>query len=183
MCKTPEVISSTVSAVRPSLPAITTHTFFNRCRLVKPQISFDLSAFALSFVPASGESTVSPPPGADTDPKIEAKDDYTYHHLRRDIFDKIQECGIKVGSRYQVPSAHITLGRFLSNNNHDTPEKRKKWIEAIENVNKWLVEEVHEKNNQDFLGEWIVGQQAGLDARSGALWYGGGRTIQVGEGF
>lgn len=184
MCKTPEEISSTISAIRPSVPTIVSHPFFNRSRLVKPLISFDLSAFALSFVPASGEPSISPSPVADSVKEgIELKDAYTYHHLRRDVFDKVQESGVDVGSRYQVPSAHITLGRYLSNNDHDTPQKRKDWIKAIEGINEWLMNDIWGKDGASFIGEWIVGQETGLDARSGALWYGGGRTVQMGEGF
>ena len=50
----------------------------------------------------------------------------------------VQAAGVEVGSRYQVPSAHITLGRFLVQEGHDTPEKREKWIKAIDEVNQWL---------------------------------------------
>lgn len=184
MCKNPEEISSTVSAIRPHLSSITSHTFLKRSRLVKPQLSFDLSAFALSFVPASGELRTSPPAVDNDDPEgVRQSDSYTYHHLRQDIFDQVQHSGLEVGSRYQVPSAHITLGRYVSNEDHDTPEKRKDWVKVLENINKWLAEEIWDNDSADFIGEWVVGQETGLDARSGVLWYGGGRTIQMGEGF
>jgi hypothetical protein len=33
-------------------------------------------------------------------------------------------------------------------------------------------------------GEWIVGEEKGLEVRKGTLWYGsGGETVLVGEGF
>ncbi|KAM3435338.1 hypothetical protein MY4824_004919 [Beauveria thailandica] len=189
-CKTPEEIAALTSVIRPAIPSIVSHTHRHRARLVKPFLSYDLSAFALSFLPASGEevlssSSSSPPlPAADVPPEsVTSGDDYTYHHLRRDVFDKVQAAGVEVGSRYQVPSAHITLGRYLTEADHDTPAKRQRWIEAMDEVNRWLEDEVWDKHDAAFTGEWIVGQERGLDARSGTLWYGGGRTIQLGEGF
>ncbi|KAJ3548807.1 hypothetical protein NM208_g830 [Fusarium decemcellulare] len=183
-CKTPDEIAPLVSTLRPALPAITSYTTTHRARLVKPMISYDLSAFAVSFLPASGEAALSP---ASTKPSpqycAEQCDSYTYQHLRRDILDQVSRAGLKVETRYQVPSAHITLGRYLSDEDHDTPEKRIRWVEAIEAINKWLEEEVWDKPDSDFVGEWIVGQEQGLDARTGTVWYGGGRTIMMGEGF
>ncbi|KAF4464420.1 ureidoglycolate hydrolase [Fusarium albosuccineum] len=182
--KTPDEIASLVSTLRPSIPSIVDYTYSHRPRLVKPMISYDLSAFAVSFLPASGEPILSPSP---TEPivtdGITQGDEYTYHHLRRDVFDKVQEGGVVVGSRYQVPSAHITLGRYLNHKDHDTPEKRASWVKAIDRINKWLETEVWDNPESDFVGEWIIGQEKGLDARNGTLWYGGGRTIMLGEGF
>lgn len=183
--KTPQEIGALVSAIRPSIPDITSYTHRHRSRIVKPMISYDTSAFAVSFLPACGEETLSPPPTA-PDVAVDAVtqgDGYTYHHLRRDVFDKVQEAGLQVGSRYQVPSAHITLGRFLDEADHDTPEKREKWVKAIDDINEWLEKEVWDVKDGDFVGEWVVGQEKGLDARNGTLWYGGGRTILLGEGF
>lgn len=184
-CKTPAEIEALISTIRHAIPAIVSYTHTHRSRLVKPFLSYDLSAFALSFLPASGEAVLSPPPqGVDVPAdSITGGDDYTYHHLRKDVFDQTQAAGIEVGSRYQVPSAHITLGRYLSEVDHDTPEKRQKWIAAIDEVNRWLEDEVWDKRDAEYTGEWIVGQERGLDARNGTLWYGGGRTIHLGEGF
>lgn len=182
--RTPQEIEALLSTLRPAIPAITSYTHLHRSRLVRPLISYDLSAFALSFLPASGDKILSPPPAAiDTTQPITGGDDYTYHHLRRDLFNKIEDAGVEVGSRYQVPSAHITLGRYQTEKDHDTPEKRKQWVDAIDEVNKWLMENVWDREDAEFIGEWIVGQEKGLDARNGALWYGGGRTILLGEGF
>ncbi|KAK6451742.1 hypothetical protein FP744_10007993 [Trichoderma asperellum] len=183
--KTPPEIGSLVSALRPAIPSIASYTHTHRSRLVKPMVSYDLSAFALSFLPSSGEPTVSPLPVA---PDVSAGaviqgDDYTYHHLRRDIFDKVKDAGIEIGSRYQVPSAHITLGRYLTDEEHDTPEKREKWVKAIDDINSWLENEIWDQKDAQFIGEWIVGQERGLDIRNGALWYGQGRSVLVGEGF
>ncbi|KAG6041706.1 hypothetical protein E4U41_002789 [Claviceps citrina] len=183
--KGPEEIASLVSALRGAIPAITSHTHLHRARLVKPLLSYDTSALALSFLPASGEGRVSPAPTApDVAPEAVTQGDaYTYHHLRRDIFAMVQGAGVEVASRYQVPSAHVTLGRFLDEADHDTPQKRERWVRAVDRVNRWLEREVWDGRSGGFVGEWVVGQERGLDARSGALWYGGGRTILLGEGF
>ena len=182
--KTAEEIDALVEQLRPSGGPVVNHTFNHRCRLVRPMISHDLSAFALSFLPADGESPTSPLLHSlpSKKPTVEG-DAYTYHHLRRDVFDMTQAAGIEVASRYQVPSAHITLGRFLDQKDHDTPEKREKWVKAIDEVNSWLEKEVWDKEEGEFIGEWVVGQERGLDFRSGRLWYGGGRSIMLGEGF
>lgn len=191
--RTPEEIASLVSRLRPALPHLTNLTFSRRSRLVKPQVSYDLSAFALSFLPAAGERIVSPGPRQANPTRIakskclednsELDDTYTYHHLRRDVFSVVQETGVDIGSRYVVPSAHITLGRYLSQGDHATDEMRECWVQTIDDINRWLENEVWEVADGEFIGEWIVGQERGLDARSGTLWYGGGRTISLGEGF
>ncbi|KAL2130897.1 hypothetical protein VTI74DRAFT_5803 [Chaetomium olivicolor] len=185
--RTPEEIAGMVSRMRSAIPAIASLPYTRRSRLVKPMISYDLSAVAVSFVPAAGEEVLSPPPVPPTSEQLkgstEASDSYTYHHLRRDVFGMASGTGVEVGSRYVVPSAHITLGRYLTQEDHETPEQRQRWIQTIEDVNKWLEEEVWEVRDGEFIGEWIVGQERGLDARCGALWYGGGRTIMLGEGF
>lgn len=182
--RTPEEIAALVSTMRPSIHSITDYTFSHRARLVKPVVSYDLSAFAVSFLPASGEPVVSPGmvPSAEADGVVQG-DEYSYHHLRRDVFDLTKASGVEVGSRYQVPSAHITLGRYLTQDEHKTLEQREKWIKAIEGINEWLETEVWDREGGEFVGEWIVGQERGLDARIGTLWYGGGRTVNLGEGF
>lgn len=183
--KTPEEIDALVARMRAAIPYISSFTYSHRARLVRPMISYDLSAFAVSFVPASGEPTTSPPPTLPLtdDASIVSGDAYTYHHLRRDVFDLAKSTGIEVASRYQVPSAHITLGRYLGDEDHRAPEQRRAWVDAIDEVNAWLEKEVWDVEGGAFCGEWVVGQERGIDARAGALWYGGGRTINLGEGF
>ncbi|KAE9572928.1 hypothetical protein CGCF415_v013952 [Colletotrichum fructicola] len=185
--KTPEEIARLTDTMRSAIPYITDYTYTHRARLVKPQISHDLSAFAVSFLPAAGEPSAggpsSPAPTAAQTPVV-GGDAYSYHHLRRDVFDLAQSTGVQIESRYQVPSAHITLGRFLGGADHATPAARRRWVEAIEEINGWLESEFwgsHEEGG--WCGEWVVGQERGLDARNGPLWYGGGRTIRLGEGF
>jgi hypothetical protein len=193
--RTAEEIANLVSSMRPAIPALAGLTFTRRSRLVKPMISYDLSAVAVSFLPAAGEDVLSPPPvppapedtlnGGGVKGVADGTADsdlYTYHHLRRDVFNKASET-VVIASRYVVPSAHITLGRYLTQKDHETPEHRERWIQAIDDINKWLEKEVWDVKDGEFIGEWIVGQERGLDARCGKLWYGGGRTIMTGEGF
>ncbi|KAK4195010.1 RNA ligase/cyclic nucleotide phosphodiesterase [Triangularia verruculosa] len=191
--RTPFEIASMVDLMRPNIPSLTNIPFVKRARLVKPFISYDLSAIAVSFLPAAGEAVLSPSPVAPHPEHIAhpglsgndtaENDSYTYHHLRRDVFDGARATGVEIGSRYVVPSAHITLARYLTQADHETPEQRQKWIQAIDDLNSWLSKEVWDVEGGKFIGEWIVGQERGLDVRMGPLWYGGGRTVMVGEGF
>lgn len=155
----------------------TTH----KTRLLKPIVSLDSAALALSFVPAAGEST-----GGQSST---TSDDYSYHHLRRDIFDLTRQANLPVASRYIVPSAHITIARFI---NHDGF-----LLEAGENKGRpyharvrQFIDKIGELNNKLELdywpqsdgtiregGEWIVGEDMGLVIRRGRLWYGGGEDI------
>lgn len=184
--KTPEETAELVTMLRPALSHLTNYTHTHRSRLVKPMISYDLSAFALSFLPAAGEPSTSPPPWSpDTaaPEDVVQGDEFTYHHVRREVFDGVQGSGVSIGSRYQVPSAHVTLGRYLTHSDYDTPEKRRAWVDAIDEINEWLEKEVWDVAEGEFCGEWVVGHERGLDARCGQLWYGEGRTIMTGEGF
>ena len=180
----PDQVDTLVARLRPSMAPILNYTFTNRSRLVKPVISHDLSAFALSFLPAAGEAPLCPPSPAplSTGGVVEG-DEYTYHHLRRDVAAIIEGTGIRVESRYQVPSAHITLGRFIIQDDHVTSVKRERWTKAVDRINEWLEKEVWDIKNAEYTGEWVIGQEKGLELRSGLLWYGGGRTIMTGEGF
>jgi hypothetical protein len=67
---------------------------------------------------------------------------------------------------------------------HDSKEKMVAYIKCAEEVNAWLQKEYWPtaagiKEG----GEWIVGQEKGLDCRKGALWYGGGETVHLGKGI
>ncbi|KAH7104375.1 RNA ligase/cyclic nucleotide phosphodiesterase [Auriculariales sp. MPI-PUGE-AT-0066] len=129
-----------------------------RATLVQPQISIDTSAVALSFLPASSESG------------------FSYHHLRRDAWNRLRDSGVQVESRYTVPSAHITIARFITQNDHATEEGVANWVKAVEDVNEWLRSEWW--NREDL--EWVVGKDHGLILRKGRVWYGGGETVAVG---
>ncbi|KAF7185544.1 hypothetical protein HII31_13041 [Pseudocercospora fuligena] len=154
-------IDALVEQIKPHAESITDYTATHHPRLVRPTVSFDAQALALSWLPATGKEG----------------DDYTYHHLRRDLFTLASKTGVIVASRYVIPSAHLTIGRFI--NKEDTPdgdhEAISKLVHKIEEINAWL---------QDCEDEWIVGEEKGLDFRKGTLWYGnGGETIRLGRGF
>lgn len=188
--KTAEEIDQLVDTLRPNSQMIADYPASHRARLIKPMISYDAAALALSFVPAAGES-----PG---NYRTAEEDNYTYHHLRRDLHSLITKAGIEVGSRYVVPSAHLTIARFNSPNPFgDDPldakaglelKHRKHWISEIELINKWLEAEYWPGPAVDHGkaimpgGEFIVGEEKGLDFRKGRLWYGGGETVCLGKG-
>jgi hypothetical protein len=150
-------------------------------------LSYDSAALALSFVPAAGEGLINGRTAAD--------DHYTYHHFRRDLYAAITAAGVNVASRYVVPSAHLTVARFNSPNVFGGDpmdaevtldmKKRKHWIHEIELINDWLRNEFWPQEDHPIKagGEWIVGEEKGLDFRKGTLWYGGGETIYLGKGF
>ncbi|KAH8878632.1 hypothetical protein GQ53DRAFT_789770 [Thozetella sp. PMI_491] len=186
--RTSAEVDMLVSQMRPILGALTNFTYTHRTRLARPMLSYDLAAVAVSFLPVAGGGgggggTLQAQAGAGG--ASEHLDTYTYHHLRRDVFDLAGTTGVEIGSRYVVPSAHITLARFLTQDDHATAGMREAWVRAIQDINDWLEAEVwgHREGECGFDGEWVVGQEKGLDARQGTLWYGGGRTIIVGEGF
>ena len=185
--KTEQEIDAMANSLKDHCQPLADHPCTYRARLVKPLLSYDAAALALSFVPAAGESLSKSRSAED--------DKYTYHHLRRDIFAGISEAGIEVGSRYVVPSAHLTIARFNSPNVFGgdamdekaclDAKQRRHWVKEIELINQWLEAEYWPQQGQPIKpgGQWIVGEEKGLDFRSGTLWYGGGATIYLGEGF
>jgi hypothetical protein len=184
--KTAPEIAALVSTIKPSVATITEHTLDHRARLIKPTIGFDSSALALSFVPAAGEPS-SADPG-----RTAEQDIFTYHHLRRDLYELCEKTGIKINSRYVVPSSHLTIARFIDLkdfNNEDGGHdgaKMKEFIQKIEEINGWLEKEFWPEHHDGKVpegGEWLVGEEKGLHCRSGTLWYGGGETVHLGKGF
>ena len=185
--KTALEIEHLASILKASCKAIADYPASHRARLIKPMISFDSAALALSFVPASGEALSSTRAADD--------DKHSYHHFRRDLHSLITKAGVQVGSRYVVPSAHLTIARFNSPNvfggdpldavvTQDI-HRRKHWLNEIDLINKWLEAEYWPSEQGTIMpgGEWIVGEEKGLDFRKGRLWYGGGETIYLGKGF
>ncbi|CAG8903749.1 unnamed protein product [Penicillium egyptiacum] len=150
-------------------------------RLIKPMIGFDSAALALGFVPAAGECVEG-----------ESSSDnqhYTYHHLRRDVFDMVRQTKVPVASRYIVPSAHLTIARFISQDGFlvrgsDGAEtvdhsRVKLLIDKIDEINQKLENEYWPKEGAIREGgEWIVGQE-GLVIRRGRVWYGGGEYVPL----
>ena len=184
-------LASIISALGPdTITKMTDFTYTHRARLIKPMLSYDGAALALSFLPAAGEGLPShshpqEQHEASSSGRSKPDDDFTYHHLRRDLFNIARASGVSIDSRYVVPSSHITVARFLTQDDHDTPEKMAAWIAKIEELNAWLEKEYWPKGQTErmALGEWIVGQERGLDCRAGTLWYGGGETVRIGKGF
>ena len=166
--KTAPEIAAALETLRPSVERIVNYTVAHRTRLIKPALGFDDQAIALSFVPAAGEGGRS----------VE-DDGYSYHHLRRDIWELVQDSGVDVGSRYVVPSAHLTIGRFITNEDFTKdgegkidPEKVSGLIEVIEEVNEWLKQDYWPKGDEGVIkegGEWRVGREFGLECRTGTL--------------
>ncbi|KAF3939386.1 hypothetical protein ABW19_dt0208823 [Dactylella cylindrospora] len=207
--RTPEYIADLVDTMRPSLQTLVDYTYAHRAKLVKPMLSFDGSACAISFVPAA--------PPEKLDSETDAHDyNYTYHHLRRDLYDLSKASGVEIDSRYTVPSAHITIARFITTEDHVPPELAVSEDAAEEAVKsrtsvladssqadlsatipavkiekskmeKWV--DTLDEINKWLAGyegpgsEWIVGEEKGLDCRIGRLWYGGGETVVLGKGI
>ncbi|KAL2832896.1 RNA ligase/cyclic nucleotide phosphodiesterase [Aspergillus cavernicola] len=158
------------------------NTIGHRARLVKPVLSYDASAMALSFLPAAGEPSSI---GRKTSKQLE-DDAYTYHHLRRDLATRVLETGFEMGARYIVPSAHVTIARFVSPEGDVDREHVAGLVERIERVNGMLRERYWpdlEVGRMSDKGEWVVGQEEGLEFNKGTSWYGGGERVLVGRGF
>jgi vesicle-fusing ATPase len=182
-------ISHLVSILLPNIDAIVDLPYHHRARLIKPLLSYDSAALALSFVPASGEAV--------PEDRRPSEDEYTYHHLRRDLYNSIEDAGVNVASRYVVPSAHLTIARFNTPNVFGggeglldqapalDPKKRRRWIREIELINDWLEATYWPQQGREIVpgGEWIVGEERGIDFRKGSLWYGGGETVKLGTSF
>ena len=178
-------VNEIVTTMSAKISEITDHAFTHRARLIKPMLSYDTAAIALSFVPAAGESS--------PDGRQSSEDAYTYHHLRRDLYDLSKSTGAKVDSRYVVPSAHLTIARFVTqadislSEDDETPDplKVQKLLDFIEMINANLRRSHWPRHDQpiEVGGEWIVGQERGFDCRKGTLWYGGGQTVRLGKGF
>lgn len=171
-------IAAMVKTMEEKIPEITDLTFSHRARLVKPMISYDAAAIALSFVPAAGDSsTMTHEPNNDA---------YSYHHLRRDVYALSKSTGVEVASRYVVPSSHLTIARFVTQKDFAKdaeegldPEKVVKLVRKLEEINAELESQYWPKD----AGVWTVGEQKGLDCRKGTVWYGGGQTEHLGRGF
>lgn len=182
--KTASEIATLEERIYPKVEQIVNYAYDNlekRARLIKPSIGFDAAAIALSFVPASGEAV---PVG-----RNKSLDDYTYHHLRRDVYAICDEAGVKVDSRYVVPSAHLTIGRFLDTGDFETAgevdgKKMKKLVEMIESTNAMLKREYWPTEEGIAPGgEFLVGNEKGFVLRKDTVWYGGGRSVMEGKGF
>ncbi|KAL4863737.1 hypothetical protein BDV12DRAFT_22658 [Aspergillus spectabilis] len=151
-------------------------------RLVKPIVSYDASAMALSFLPAAGEPTAR---SGELDGDAQHDDAYSYHHLRRDLAGLVLGSGAELGARYVVPSAHVTIARFVGREGEKVDrENVAALVERIERVNGMLREKYWpaEDGSMAEKGEWLVGEEQGLEFNKGTSCYGGGKKVLVGKG-
>lgn len=172
-------ISARIDLLAPKLKEIADYTFTHRTKLVRPMVSYDSAALALSFVPSSNSED-----GIDT---------FTYHHLRRDLHNLCTATGVDVESRYVAPSAHLTIARFVTQDDITTKIagqfeidtlKVQGLISQIDCINDWLKDEVWPNcEHSDNGGQWYVGSERGLDCQRGALWFGDGQRVGLGKGF
>ncbi|KAH0613447.1 uncharacterized protein H6S33_005333 [Morchella sextelata] len=155
-------IDAITALLRPTLPLMVNlpSASAHRAVLIRPMLSFDSAALAISFVPeaATPESA------------------YTYHHLRRDFYQAAVDSGAACGSRYTVPSAHITVARFVTGGGVEDWDvgRREAWVSGIERINAWIEREWSRVR-------WVVGEERGVEFRRGLLWYGGGDAVAVGK--
>ncbi|KAJ5554658.1 hypothetical protein N7513_004617 [Penicillium frequentans] len=156
------------------LEEIVNYTLTHSPRLVRPIVSYDATTVALSFVPA-----------AETD-----KDLYTYHHLRRDLWDIVSESGCQLGARYIVPSAHVTIGRYAMPPGGDQTKELDDLctrvaglIEKIEDINQELMSGDWKRFGSPSRGVWVVGQEQGMQLNQGRSWYGNGEVVLTGKGI
>ncbi|KAL5364880.1 RNA ligase/cyclic nucleotide phosphodiesterase [Aspergillus floccosus] len=189
--RTPEEVDMFVSHLQRSgiLSNLIDYTFTHPTRLVKPVVSYDAAAMALSFIPAAGEDTDASLSPDSTD------DSYTYHHLRRDLFGKVTDTGLLMNPRYIVPSAHITIARFITqkgfqvkdSDGKDTVDRDRvaALVDRLEQINAQLREKYwpQEDGMTPPKGIWRVGEEKGLALSTGPSWYGGGKDILLGKGY
>jgi vesicle-fusing ATPase len=198
--KTPLQIKEYMNGLRSYLEDLLKYPCSHMVRLHRPLLSYDGAGVALTFLPADSDPGFLKP-SSQLDKVAICSADCSYHHLRRDMFNLCAETGVIPESRYHNPSAHVTIARFITSvdfsaetsANGDTesllavhgPERMKKWIDTIEEINRWLMEEYWPDPSNDLLpnpppsetdaaGQWIIGKDAILDCRTGNNWYGGG---------
>ncbi|KAJ5170729.1 Ribosomal protein L44e [Penicillium coprophilum] len=144
------------------------YTLTHRARLVKPVISYDTSAIALSFVPAAGEEDHYEYSGKD--------DKFTYHHLRNDLHNIITQSDCPIAARYTVPSAHITIGRFITTSGppqrelyslEEFEKKASQLVYQIEDLNHELRSNVWRRLGDPSEGQWVIGHEKGLELMKG----------------
>lgn len=167
-------ISHLITKMQGHIPSICEYPYDHRCRLVKPALGYDGAAIALSFLPAAGEKSPS---------NSLQQDSYTYHHFRRDLYDMCEASGVEVASRYVLPSAHLTMARFVNQDLHKEG-KVGKLVEELEAINVMLQKTtwgVGSECRQPV--EWIVGESKGLVCRMMRVWYGDGVSYYEGKGF
>ena len=180
--KTEAEIEHIVNSMDSQVAEIADFTYDHRARLVKPMLSYDAAAIALSFLPAAGEGL--------PEAKAADADTYTYHHLRRDLYGLCESAGVEVASRYVVPSSHLTIARFVTqkdiagkDGNGIDGGKVEGLVGKLEEINAELRSMYWSEDSWIGKGSWVVGEEKGLVNRRGTLWYGGGHSHCEGKGF
>lgn len=180
--KTEAEIEHLVDSMNDKIPGIADFTYDHRARLVKPMLSYDAAAIALSFLPAAGEGL--------PEAKAAEADTYTYHHLRRDLYGLCKSAGVEVASRYVVPSSHLTIARFVTQKDISNQDgngidrgKVEGLVGKLEETNAELRSQYWPESGLTGGGSWTVGEEKGLVNRRGTLWYGGGHSHYEGKGF
>ena len=111
--QTPEAVEELVKRLEPALPGVLAFARGQgwgqerprpRVRLFRPRLACDPVSIVLKFLPATSDD------GYDGD---EQERGYTYHHLRRDLYARVSALGVRMEPRYVVPSAHLTVARFV----------------------------------------------------------------------
>lgn len=181
--KTAQDVDQVAAFLRANAPLqeLVNYTLTHRARLGRPVVSYDASALALSFLPVFEETEKMTDAGNGT---------YSYHHLRSDLYDRITQSGCQIGARYSVPSAHITIARFVVpiGSTHEEElaalgERVVKLVERLEDINQELRSDEWKRFGSPSRGEWTVGQERGLELNKGVAWYGTGEKLLVGQGI
>lgn len=147
--KEPEdCVTALVKAMKPMLPAIF-HSVKCGIRLGKPRLSFDRTAFAVSWIPI--DNLESPEPC------------YNHLQLRNDLFKACKQAGFPPAMRYANLSAHCTIIRFT----HD-----------INDVPPALIDELSGLNCQIPGVEWNI-EPGDIRLIYGPCWYGAGTELQI----
>ncbi|QGI68563.1 hypothetical protein CEK27_012534 [Fusarium fujikuroi] len=169
-----ELVDKTIK-FKPCLKKLASIFHGQQIRLVKPKLSFNEGGVALSFVPAADEET--------QDSRTKTTD-YTYLHLRRDIFALCSEKGVDAETQKGATACHITLARFITQEDHNrngnpSQEAMASWVTRIEEINEMLAQKYwpHEGSVPPESGSWVIDGRRSLDIRAGTIWYGGGQSL------
>ncbi|CCT72946.1 uncharacterized protein FFUJ_12844 [Fusarium fujikuroi IMI 58289] len=171
-----ELVDKTIK-FKPCLKKLASIFHGQQIRLVKPKLSFNEGGVALSFVPAADEET--------QDSRTKTTD-YTYLHLRRDIFALCSEKGVDAETQKGATACHITLARFITQEDHSrngnpSQEAMAFWVTGIEEINEMLAQKYwpHEGSVPPDSGSWVIDGRRSLDIRAGTIWYGGGQSLDL----
>ncbi|RAL15074.1 60S ribosomal eL42 domain-containing protein [Aspergillus homomorphus CBS 101889] len=165
-CRTEPEIDGLVAQLKGSgiIPQLVNYTYYHRTRLFRPVISYDATAMALSFIPEADDGTENVRQQEYHD------DEYTYHHLRRDVSAQVAAIGLPMKPRYIAPSAHVTIARFITREGFLTEapgsggegkfddNRVAALINKIEAINEKLRAEYwpREQEPVPWKGEWLV---------------------------